>query len=93
LWATLGLLAEAQRSSGSAVAGAHIQIGDADDTGPATSVARVAASLAKLAEADRLLVTREVVDALGGPADLAFDDGPHADADGHRIMTYVVRRP
>jgi hypothetical protein len=91
--ATLELLAEGHRSSGSVVAGAHVEPGDPGDVGPDAKVARVAASLAGLADADRLLVTAEVVEALHTPgSDLAFDEGPHADLDGARISTFVVRR-
>jgi hypothetical protein len=91
--ATLALLAEAQRSSGSAVAGAHLEIGDPSDVGPQARVARVAASLAGLADADKLLVTAQMVEALEATgSDLAFDDGPHADVDGERVSTFVVRR-
>lgn len=91
--ATLSLLVEAQRSSGSAVAGAHLGASAPDDVGPDTNVARVAAALSELADADKLLVTAQVVEALeDGGSDLAFDDGPHADVDGERISTFVVRR-
>jgi hypothetical protein len=90
---TLALLAEAQRSSGSAVAGAHLELGDPGDIGPEARVARVAASLAGLADADKLLVTAQVVEAVQAlGSDLAFDDGPHADVDGVRIATFAVRR-
>jgi hypothetical protein len=91
--ATLALLAEAQRSSGSAVAGAHLEPGVPGDIGPEAKVARVAASLADLADADRLLVTAQMVAALDARgSELAFDDGPHADVDGERVSTFVVRR-
>ena len=92
--ATMDLLGEAARSSGSATAGAHITHAALEDVGPASRAARTAAALAGLAEADRLLVTADVIGALR-PADgstLSFDTGSPADVDGVRLSTYVVRR-
>ena len=62
--ATMDLLGEAARSSGSATAGAHITQDALEDVGPASRAARTAAALAGLAEADRLLVTADVIGAL-----------------------------
>jgi hypothetical protein len=92
--ATIDLLGEAARSSGSATAGAHLTHDAIEDVGPASRAARAAAALAGLAEADRLLVTADVIGALT-PADgstLSFDTGTPADVDGVRLTTFVVRR-
>jgi hypothetical protein len=92
--AALDLLAEAARTSGSANAGMHVTVDPSDDIGPASHAGRLAAQLADLAEADRLLVTGEVIAALS-PADgsaLSFDPAPSAELDGERIATYAVRR-
>jgi hypothetical protein len=92
--ATMDLLGEAARSSGSATAGAYITQDALEEVGPASRAARTAAALAGLAEADRLLVTADVIGALR-PADgstLSFDTGSPADVDGVRLSTYVVRR-
>jgi hypothetical protein len=94
LAATMDLLGESARSSGSATAGAHVTRDAIDEVGPGSHVARAAAELASLAEADRLLVSAEVLELLG-PADgavLSFDPGTPADVDGQRLHTFVVRR-
>jgi hypothetical protein len=94
LLATMDLLREAMRSSGSATAGAHVTRIAPDDVGPMARCARTAATLSELADADRLLVTGDVVIALE-PVDgsvLSFDAGPRADVDGDRLATYSVRR-
>jgi hypothetical protein len=93
LLATMEVLGEAGRTSGSATAGAQI-VSDPDQVGPGSSSARAAEVLASLAEADRLLVTGDVVAALP-PADgstLSFDAGPTAEIGGVRVASYSVRR-
>jgi hypothetical protein len=94
LHATLDLLGEAARSSGSAVAGVHVTEAAPEEVGPSSRAARIAATLAGLAEADRVLVTGAVIAALD-PSEgstLSFDAGPTADVDGERFATYAVRR-
>jgi hypothetical protein len=90
----MGLLAEAGRSSGSATAGINITDDPATDVAPSSRAGRLAAALADLAEADRLLVTEGVVAALGAAdgAGLAFDEASSAEVDAERIATYAVRR-
>jgi hypothetical protein len=90
----MDLLAEAARSSGSATAGIHLAEDPAADVAPSSRAGRLAASLAALADADRLAVTGEVVAALrvSDGAGLAFDPAPAAEVDAERIATYAVRR-
>lgn len=92
--ATLDLLAEAARTSGSATAGMQVTSDPIEDVGPSSRAGRLAAMLADHAEADRLLVTGDVIAALA-PADgstLSFDSASSAELDGERVATYSVRR-
>lgn len=94
LVATLELLAEASRTSGSATAGAQVTTDPSDQIGTDSKASRAAATLASLAASDRLLVTGDVVSTLQ-PADgsaLAFDPGPAADLAGERVASFSVRR-
>jgi hypothetical protein len=94
LLATMEVLAEASRTSGSATAGAQVVQDAPDQIGPGSSPARAAAALASVADAARLLVTAEVIAALQ-PADgstLSFDAGPTAEIGGGRVASYSVRR-
>ena len=94
LLATMEVLGEASRTSGSATAGAQVAGEALDQIGPESSPARAAAALAAVSETDRLLVTGDVVAALQ-PADgstLSFDAGPTAEIGGGRVASYSVRR-
>jgi hypothetical protein len=94
LAATMSLLAEAARSSGSAVAGAQVIDGAPDEAAPGSTAARTAATLAGIADAGRLLVTEQVVASLGddGRTSFAIDDGPAAVVDSGRVATFALRR-
>lgn len=94
LIATMEVLAEAARTSGSATAGAQVVLDASDQLGPGSSAARAAAALAAVSDADRLSVTGDVVAALQ-PLDgstLSFDAGPTAEIGGARVASYSVRR-
>ena len=64
LRATMGLLGEASRTSGSATAGAHVTGRAHDEIGPDSGPVRAAAALAHLADANRLLVTSDLLAAI-----------------------------
>ncbi len=92
--AVLDLLAESARSSGSATAGIHLTDDAVADVAPSSRSGRLAAALARLADADRLVVTDDVIAALRtrDGAGLSFDDAPAAEVDAERVVAYTVRR-
>jgi hypothetical protein len=93
LLATMALLREAARSSGSASAGAQAIADPPDEVGPGSREARTAAALAGMADADRLLVSERLAAILGdGASTFAFDPGPAAHVDGQRVPSFAVRR-
>jgi hypothetical protein len=94
LLATMEMLGEASRTSGSATAGAQVVAHLPDQVGPGSSSARAAEALAVVSDAGQLLVTGDVVDALH-PTDgsiLSFGAGPTAEIGGERVASYSVRR-
>jgi hypothetical protein len=91
----MDLLAESARTSGSATAGMHVTDDPVADVAPSSHAGRLAAALARLADADRLAVTDEVVAVLrqdDGAAALSFDDAPTVEVDAERMAAYTVRR-
>ena len=91
LLATMALLREASRSSGSATAGAQLIAEAPDEVSPMSRSARTAAALATIADADRLLIAETLKASLGDGA-FAFDPGPAAFVDGDRVLSFAVRR-
>jgi hypothetical protein len=94
LRATTALLSEAQGTSGSVTAGAHATELTHDDIVPDSVPARIAAALAQLADANRLLVTGDLL--RGFPPDRwsswSFDPGPTARFGDSPLATFSIRR-
>lgn len=91
--ATMGLLGEASRTSGSATAGAHVTGTAHDEILPESAPSRAAALLAHLADANRLLVTSALLDAISPVRGSvwSFDPGPTAQLGGTPLATFSVR--